>query len=135
MNAQTYLFFDGCCEEAIEFYVEVFGAELKFLLRYQDGPKELMPAGWENRVFHATLALGETMLNLSDAAENGSRFASFALLVHVDTAEIAERVFELLRANGDVKVPLAPNFWALRYGIVKDRFGITWKIQANRPAD
>jgi PhnB protein len=132
VNAQTYLFFEGQCEEAIEFYQAVFGAELAFLMRYSDAPKNLVPDGGEAKVFHATVTFGETSINMSDyTAGEGGGFGGFALLVHFETIEEAEKAFGRLQVNGHVKVPLAEAPWATRYGIIKDRFGVTWKLQVN----
>jgi len=132
MDIQTYLFFDGCCEEAIRFYGEVFGAEVEFLMRYKEGPPSLMRPGGEEKIYHATLKFGETTLNMSDAlrGEHGE-IGGFALLVHFAAVEDAERVFAALAQRGEVRVPLVKTHWARVYGIVKDRFGVTWKIQVN----
>ena len=133
MNVQTYLFFDGCCEEAIQFYREVFGAELTFLMRFKEGPPELAFPGREDKIFHATLMFGETRLNLADVPKaEQSGFSGFALLTHFDDIEVAERVFKALKPGGQVIVPLEQTFWAARYGIVKDRFCVTWKIQVDK---
>jgi PhnB protein len=133
MTVQTYLFFDGRCEEAIQFYGQVFDARSEFLMRFKDGPPNLMRPGDEEKVFHATVKFGETILNMSDAAAGErSGFGGFALLMHFEAVEAAEQTFGMLAKGGQVRIPLAENFWALRYGIVKDRFGVTWKIQVNK---
>ncbi len=132
MNLQTYLFFGGDCEEAIEFYREVFGAELTYLMRFREGPAELISPGAEEKIFHATLKFGDTNVNMSDTHAGGrTEFGGFALLAHLDDVANAERVFSALASCGEVRMPLQQTFWAARYGIVKDRFGITWKIQVN----
>ena len=132
MTVQTYLFFDGCCEEAIRFYGEVFGAELVYLLRFKDGPAEFVVPGMEDKVFHATVTFGETTLNMSDVADPAeAAFGGFALIVRMDEIETAERAFQQLAETGNVRVPIREAFWAKRYGIVKDRFGVTWKLQVH----
>ena len=133
MTLQTYLFFPGNCEEAIGFYRKVFGAELVFLMRFKEGPAELNTPGSEEKVFHATLRFGETKLNMADvpSTDNGA-FGGFALLTHFDTVEEGERVFQELAKGGGVSLPFEPTFWAARYGIVTDAFGLTWKIQVDR---
>jgi PhnB protein len=132
MDIQTYLFFNGCCEEAIRFYGEVFGAEVAFLMRYKEGPPNLMRPGSGEKIYHATLKFGETTLNMNDAltGEHGG-MGGFALLVHFAAVEDAGRVFAALAQRGQVRMPLAQSPWARLYGIVQDPFGITWKIQVN----
>jgi len=132
MTVQPYLFFGGRCEEAIEFYREVFGAELTFLMRYKDGPPELVYPGGEEKVFHASVRFGETTLSLADTNPTKKvSFGGFALLAKPGSVEVAEREFIALADGGHVHVPLAETFWAARYGIVADRFGVTWKIQVD----
>ncbi|AIE84747.1 VOC family protein [Fimbriimonas ginsengisoli] len=131
MNVQTYIFFDGACEEAIGLYREALGAELMFLMKYKDGPPDLIPSGGEEKVFHATIRIGETAINLCDDLKNErGRLGGFALLAHMDSDEEAERVFAALKVGGAVFLPLEKTFWAARYGIVTDRFGVTWKVQS-----
>ena len=132
MDIQTYLFFDGCCEEAIRFYGEVFGAEVAFLMRFKEAPPSLMTPGSGEKIFHATIKFGETTLNMNDALRGEhSGFGGFALLVHFAVVEEAERVFASLAQSGQVRIQLARSPWARLYGIVQDQFGITWKIQVN----
>ncbi len=131
MNLQTYLFFEGNCKEAIEFYEEAFGAIVECLLPYSEGPPELTPVGWSDKVFHATIMFGDSLVNMSDTPADGSpRFGGLALLAHVESIEKAERLFAALEVGGEVRMPLQPTFWAPCYGIVCDRFGITWKVQS-----
>jgi len=136
MNVQTYLFFDGRCEEAIEFYKAVFGADLLYSMRFREGPPNLVTAENEEKIFHATMRFGETVINLSDdlKQERGS-FGGFAILAHLDNDASAEEAFESLQEGGRVGMPIQEVFWASRYGIVTDRFGVTWKIQAGQPKD
>jgi PhnB protein len=131
MNVQTYLFFDGRCEEALDFYRRALDAEVLYLMRYKEGPQSLIPPDGEEKVFHATMRIGETLMNLSDdlRGERGS-FGGFALLVHLDSDEKAEQVFEALLSGGRMELAMDTTFWASRYGIVTDRFGVTWKVQS-----
>src|SRR5580700_4762087 len=132
MTVQTYLFFDGRCEEAIEFYRDVFGAELTFLMRYKEGPPQLVYPGGEDKVFHASVRFGETTLSLADTdPAKQVYFGGFALLAKPGTVDDAERVFAAIADGGQVHLPLAETFWAARYGIVTDRFGVAWKIQVD----
>ena len=132
MNAQTYLFFGGRCEEALKFYSDALGAEVLYVMRYKDGPPKLIPPGGKDLIFHATLRLGETLINLNDEtkAEN-TAFGGFAILLHADTDVEAERLFAKLADAGTIKMAMASAPWASRYGIVEDKFGILWKVQSN----
>jgi PhnB protein len=131
-SVNPYLFFTGRCEEAIEFYRDVFGAEVAYLMRFKEGPTELVPFGGEEKIFHATLKFGDTNVNMSDTVgAERLDFGGFALLAHLEDIEQAENVFSALASEGDTQMPLQQTFWATRYGIVKDKFGITWKTQVN----
>lgn len=132
MNVATYLFFNRRCEEALEFYARCFGAETLFLLRYKDGALHLIPPDGGELIFHATVRIGETVLNMSDSLDEcGSAFSGFALLVHLDSAALARAAFEGLQVGGQVQMELGETPWAAIYGIVEDKFGITWKLQVN----
>ena len=133
MNAQTYLFFNGHCEEALGFYHAAIGAETLYLMRFSEGPPPLIPPGGEEKIFHATLRIGDTVLNACDdmKSERGP-FGGFAILLHADTDEAAERFFLGLSGGGSVQMPMTSVPWASRYGIVEDRFGIVWKVQAGK---
>jgi PhnB protein len=129
---RPYLIFGGCCEEALEFYRTALGAQVDFLLRYRDSPEPLPPGmvlpGFENKVLHATFRIGETIIMAADASEAGPGFSGFLLSVVVPTAAEADRAFAALSAGGQVKMPLAKTFWAPRFGVLTDRFGLGWKI-------
>jgi PhnB protein len=132
LTIQTYLFFEGCCEDAIEFYGDVFGAEAAFLMRFKDGPPGLMFEGGEEKILHARVVFGDTTLDMADVRDPKSAgFSGFALIVHFDNIEEADRVFSELAFGGQITLALAPTFWAARYGIVRDRFGVTWKVQVS----
>jgi PhnB protein len=131
MNAQTYLFFPGRCEEALNFYSDAVDAEVLYLMRYKEGPPELIPPSGEELIFHSTLRLGDTLVNLSDDMKpERAAFASFAILLHADSDDDAERFFAGLTDGGTVQMAMTSVPWASRYGIVEDKFGIVWKVQA-----
>ncbi len=131
MNLQTYLFFGDCCEEAIRFYEGAVGARCEFILRYKDGPPALIPLNGEELIFHATLAIGDTRINMSDDSERAAiGFGGFAFLLHLDADSDAELAHANLAVGGEVQMPMAQVPWASQYGIVLDRFGVLWKIQS-----
>ena len=133
MQVQSYLFFDGRCEEAIEFYRTVLGAELTMLMRFKDSPEPhepgMCPPGAENKVMHASLRIGDTTVMASDGRCLGQPdFHGFALsLTAPDDAE-AERLFTALADGGQVQMPLAKTFFSSRFGMVADRFGVGWMV-------
>ena len=133
MNVQTTLNFYGRTEEAVEFYRRAIGAEILFMMRFRDCPdRSLMRPGMEEKIFHATFRIGSTEIMASDCGcerpPAKSTFAGFTFALRVETPEKAERFFAALSDGGQVQIPLLKNFFAERYGIVIDRFGISWKI-------
>ena len=130
MNVQTYLYFAGNCHQAIELYKLAFDAELLFLARFAEAPEPLRVPGQDDLIFHATLRIGETLLNMSDDPKvEKSAFGGFALLVHLDSGEAVDSAFELLAKDGKMVLPAQPTPWAPRYAIAEDPFGVTWKLQ------
>ena len=133
MNLQTTLNFYGRTEEAVTFYARAIEAETLFLLRFRDRPDHApVKPGTEDKIFHATFRIGSTEIMASDCGceqpPTGTNFAGFSLLLRVETPEQAERFFAALSEGGQVQTPLQKTFFAARYGIVIDRFGISWKI-------
>jgi PhnB protein len=134
MNVQTTLNFHGRTEEAVKFYCQTIEAETLFMMRFRDcpDPSQLRP-GMEEKIFHATFRVGSTEIMASDCGcEKSSTetiFAGFSLALQVDTPEKAERFFAALSDGGQIQIPLLKTFFAARYGIVIDRFGISWKIK------
>jgi PhnB protein len=129
MQIQPYLFFDGRCEEAIEFYRRALGAEVIMLMRYKDSPEPAMVHGGGDKVMHARLQIGESTVLASDGRCQGRpNFEGFALsLTAADDAE-AKRLFEALGEGGQVQMPLAKTFFASSFGMVADRFGVGWMV-------
>ena len=130
MEIQPYLFLDGRCEEAIAFYREALGAQQVMLMRFKDCPDPAMaPPGDPNKVMHARLQIGDTTLLLSDGRCQGQpKFDGFALSVTVPDAAAAERTFAALGDGGEVRMPLGKTFFSPAFGMVADRFGVTWMV-------
>ena len=133
MPVQPYLFFDGRCEEAIEFYRKSLGAEAVMLTRYKDmpGPPQpgMVPPGSENKVMHASLRIGDSEIMASDGHCSGApTFQGFALSITPKDEAHARRMFEALLDGGQVRMPLEKTFFSPCFGMVADRFGITWMI-------
>jgi PhnB protein len=133
MQVQPYLFFNGRCEEAVEFYRSALGAEVTMLMRFKDNPEPpaagMVPPGAENKVMHVAFRIGDTMVLASDGQCLGQpSFQGFALSLTVPNDAEAGRVFAALGAGGKVQMPLAKTFFSSRFGMVADRFGVTWMI-------
>jgi PhnB protein len=133
MNVQTTLNFYGRTEEAVQFYGRTIEAETLFLMRFRDCPDpSLLRPGFEEKIFHASFRIGSTVIMASDCGcekpPAEATFAGFSLALRVETPEKAERFFAALSDGGRVLMPLGKTFFAERYGIVVDRFGISWKV-------
>jgi PhnB protein len=130
MNVEPYLFFDGRCEEALEFYKKALGAEVTALLRFKDSPDPgMVPPGGEMKVMHSCFRVGDATLMASDGrCEGRPAFQGFALSIAPADEAHAERLFAALAAGGQVQMPLTRTFWSPRFGMVADRFGVTWMI-------
>ena len=130
MQVQPYLFFNGRCDEAIEFYRGALGAEVIMLMRFKECPEpnQLQP-GTENKVMHARLQIGDTVVLLSDGRCQGKpAFEGFGLSITVPTDAEADRLFNALADGGQVQMPLAKTFFSSRFGMVADRFGVSWMV-------
>ncbi len=127
---QPYLFFEGRCEEAIEFYRRALGAEVVMSMRFKDSPDPGMcAAGSLDKIMHATLRIGETVLMASDGRCEGLKpFQGFALSLAVPNEATADRFFNALADGGEVQMPLMKTFWSPRFGMVADRFGVSWMV-------
>jgi PhnB protein len=134
MQVQPYLYFDGRCEEAIEFYRRALGAEVNMLMRFKDAPDKSMCApGTENKVMHASLQIGEATVLVSDGRCTGqAKFQGMALTIIVPKEAEAEKLFAALGEGGQVQMPLAKTFFSPRFGMVADRFGVSWMIYVGK---
>jgi PhnB protein len=138
MLVQPYLFFEGRCEEAIAFYQKTLGAEVTMLVRFKDSPDPpppgMVPPGSEDKVMHASLRIGETAVMASDGRCAGQpRFGGISLSLSVADAADADRLFAALGEGGQVQMPIGKTFFSPRFGIVADRFGVSWMIVAESP--
>lgn len=133
MQIQPYLFFDGQCDEAIEFYRTAVGAEVIMLMRFKDSPQPLdpgmIPPGAEDKVMHANLRVGDSELLVSDGrCQSPPNFQGFAITLTVPDEAEAERVFATLAAGGQVQMPLTKTFFSPCFGSLTDRFGVSWMV-------
>lgn len=135
---QPYLFFDGRCEEALEYYRTALGAHITALFRYKDSPEPstpgCVPPNSENKVMHSNFTVGSTQVMASDGrCEGKPNFQGFALSLSVADAAEANRRFSALADGGRVEMPLGKTFFSPCFGMVFDRFGVFWMIIVPQP--
>ncbi|MCI0747571.1 MAG: VOC family protein [Verrucomicrobia subdivision 3 bacterium] len=130
---EPYLSYEGRCEEAIEFYRKALGAEVEMLMRFKDSPDPAMcQPGSLDKVMHASLRIGQTTVMASDGRCEGPKgFQGFSLSLSVPNEAEADRVFAALSDGGQVQMPLMKTFWSPRFGMVADRFGVSWMVSVN----
>lgn len=136
-SVQPYLFFGGRCEEALEFYRSALGAEILMLSRFKEAPEpQGLPDCFDDKIMHATVRVGETILMASDGrCEGEQNFDGFSLSVTVPDEAEADRVFAALGDGGLVTMPLEKTFWAPKFGMLQDRFGVGWMVSVvHKPA-
>lgn len=138
MQVQPYLFFDGRCEEALEFYSSALGAKVTALMRFKDAPATASAPGCTpppgDKVMHANLQIGEAQIMASDGQPPGQGiFKGFALSLAPATDAEAQRLFNALAEGGQVQMPFGPTFFASSFGMVADRFGVPWMVVVPLP--
>jgi PhnB protein len=136
MQINSYLFFNGRCEEAFKFYAEVLGGEIEMMMTHEGTPaQDLVSPEWCGKIMHARMRIGDQLLMASDAPPERSpgRMQGFSVNVGVSEPAEAERIFHALAEGGEVRMPIGQTFWALRFGMCVDRFGTPWMINCEAP--
>ena len=132
MQVQPYLFFNGRCEEALNFYRTALGAEIKGLMRFKEAPDpppaDMLPPGSDDKVMHALVQIGDSTVMASDGCTREPNFQGFSLSLDLPDAAAADRTFAALADGGEVTMPMAATFWSPRFGSVTDRFGVSWMV-------
>jgi PhnB protein len=132
MQLGTYLFFDGRCEEAAAFYQKAIGAEIVYSMRYRDSPDPhppgMVPPGFEDKVMHMTLKIGDNTVMAADDCTGQPKFQGFSLSLAVKDEPTADRLFAALADGGQVTMPLTKTFFAPKFGMLTDRFGMGWMV-------
>ena len=132
MQVQPYLFFDGRCEEALEFYRKAVGAEVKMLMHFRDNPEPPQPGcppSPADKVMHACFKIGDTEIMASDGQCSGKpSFQGFSLSLTPADEAGAKRLFGALGEGGQVQMPLTKTFFSPAFGMVADRFGVSWMV-------
>ncbi len=138
MNVTPYLCYEGRCEEALQFYRERLDARIDALMRFSEAPQspgasagcgEMPPTVTGDKVMHASFRIGDSMLMASDGRCTGAaRFEGIALTIQARDDAHAEQLFAALAEGGQVQMPLEQTFFASRFGMLADRFGVGWMI-------
>ncbi len=135
MQVQPYLSFNGRCQEAIDFYKQALGAKVEAVMPFKDAPQPMPPGmlapGWEDKVMHSAFKIGDSIVMASDGMGPGVLdFKGVSLTLSADSEAEADRLFHALADGGKVQMPLDKTFFASRFGMVADRFGVTWMVLA-----
>ncbi|HUC27945.1 MAG TPA: VOC family protein [Candidatus Acidoferrum sp.] len=135
MRLNPHLQFDGHCESAFKFYAQCLGGRIVVMMTYGESPgSEQIQAEWRNRILHTTLAVGDYLLQGADVPpESYQRPRGFSVMLNIEDAAAAERIFNSLSQNGVVQMPLQETFWAIRFGMLTDQFGTPWTINCGKP--
>jgi PhnB protein len=133
MQIQPYLFFNGRCDEAIALYKDALGAQVNQLLRYKESPEPAppgtLPPGFEDKVMHASLQIGDATVFISDGDHDGGpQFQGFSLSLILPDEEKVRSAFAALSEGGKVNMPPAKTFWSPCFGMLNDRFGVGWML-------
>jgi PhnB protein len=133
MKIEPYLFFNGQCEEAIAFYKQALGAELTMQMLMNESPEPpppgMVPPGFEHKIMHASMRIGDTNVMLSDGCSDATTsFKGFSLSVSAANTAEAERLFAALSKDGQVQMPLGKTFYSPCFGMLTDRFGVGWMV-------
>ena len=136
MQLNPYLLFNGQCEAAFKFYAKILGGKIDLMMAHKGSPAEShVPAEWRDKILHARMTIGDQVLMASDAPPG--RFEKpqgFSLSLNISDPAEAERVFNELAKDGKIQMPFAQTFWAHRFGMAVDRFGIPWMVNCEKPA-
>lgn len=133
MQVEAYLMFNGRCEEAVKFYEKTLGAKVEMMMRFKEAPDQpppgMLPPGSEDKIMHVSLRIGDTMVMASDGmAAGGPDFKGFSLSIAASSEAEADRFFNALLDGGKVTMPLGKTFWSPRFGMLVDRFGVSWMV-------
>lgn len=135
LHLNTYLNFNGNCEAAFAFYAKTLGGTLNTIHRFGDSPMAgQVPAGWKNKVMHASLTVqGQTLMGSDAPPDRFQKPQGFSVSLNLSDAPEAERIFNLLAAGGTTLMPIQQTFWAERFGMCIDAFGIPWMVNCQKP--
>ena len=135
MQVLNYLFFNGNCEEAVKFYERALGAKIEMLSRYKESPEPMpegmVPKGWDDKVMHVSMRIGESTVMASDSPDGGT-FKGIQLSINTKSLSQAKEVFAALSEGGQVTMPLDKTFWSDGFGSLNARLGAPWMANVDR---
>lgn len=136
MRLNPHLNFDGHCDEAFKFYEKSLGGKISFTMTYGGSPaSDQVPAEWRSKIIHATLNIGDDLMTGADAPlDRYQKPQGFHVALGIKDIAEAERIFTALAESGTVQMAMQETFWAARFGMVVDRFGIPWMVNCAKPA-
>jgi PhnB protein len=135
MHVQSYLFFDGRTEEALEFYRSKLGAQVEAVMRFKECPdQQYVKPEQAEKVMHSSFKIGDTSVMASDGDCKGkASFQGFSLALNAKNGAEANRLFTALSDGGQVQMPLGKTFFSPAFGMVADRFGVSWMVVTDQP--
>ena len=143
MAVQPYLFFDGKCEEALEFYKKALDAKVEMMMRFKENPEPPQPgdancagpmptADMAEKIMHSAFKVGDVQILASDGMCSGKpTFQGISLALSVKTEAEADKRFAALAAGGEIQMPLAKTFFSPKFGMVADKFGVSWMVMVD----
>jgi PhnB protein len=136
MQFNAYISFNGRCREAFKFYEQRLGGKIVAMMAYGETPAaEHTPADWRDKIIHAHLTVGDAALMGGDVGpDRYKKPTGFCVSIQIEDEAEAERIFQALSENGNVTMPIGPTFWAKRFGMVVDQFGVPWMVNCAQPA-
>ena len=136
MQLNPHLHFNGECEAAFKFYEQCLGGKITFMMPHEGTPVgDQVPGAWRKKILHASLKVGDDVLMGADSPpDHYQKPQGFSVTLGMQDPAEAERVFHALAENGTVQMPLQETFWAARFGMLIDRFGIPWMINCEQAA-
>ncbi|MGH6768516.1 MAG: VOC family protein [Xanthobacteraceae bacterium] len=129
MQVQSYMMFNGRTEEALEFYKKALGAKVEMMMRFKEAPEGQCVPGHEDKIMHSSFRIGDTELMASDGMmKDKPEFKGISLTLNPKTEAECERLFNALAESGQVHQPLVKTFFSPKFGVVADKFGVTWMV-------
>lgn len=131
-KVETYLTFSGRCQEALEFYKQALGAEIHCAMKFNESPEPPPPGvlapGFEDKIMHSVFSLRGATLMASDGCDTSEAFGGFSLSIQASDEADAHQLFKALAEEGEITMPLGKTFWSPCFGMVKDKFGLSWMV-------
>ena len=135
MQLDPYLFFNGNCEEALNFYKDCLGGEFEGINRFKDGPEEMagckVPEDYLDKVMHMTWRFGDNVIMASDGLQEVPAGGNITLSISMDDVDEMSAVFDKISGGGQVTMPLQDTFWGSRFGMITDKFGMKWMFSCS----